>query len=95
MDQTRGEERAETARQNDDSDIIEAAEWDSLQGERQQAANQQGSEGGILQTDLGSSVDQERATEPNRHESVKKGDHIARGDGESPPHPAEKTVTER
>jgi hypothetical protein len=26
---------------------------------------------------------------------VKKGDHIARGDGESPPHPAEKTVTER
>jgi hypothetical protein len=90
MDQTRGEERAETARQNDDSDIIEAAERDSLQGERQQ-----GSEGGILQTDLGSSVDQERATDPNRHESVKKGDHIARGDGESPPHPAEKTVTER
>jgi hypothetical protein len=90
MDRTRGERRAETARQNDDSDIIEAAEDESLKGE-----HQQGSEGGNLQTDLGSAVDRERATDPNRHESVKKGDHIAHGQGESPPHPATEVVTER
>lgn len=90
MDRTRGERRAETARENDDSDIIEAAEDDSLKGQ-----HQQGSQGGNLQTDLGSTVDQERATDPNRHESVKKGDHIAHGQGESPPHPADRVVTER
>lgn len=90
MDRTRGERRAETARENDDRDIIEAAEDDSLKGQ-----HQQGSQGGNLQTDLGSTVDQERATDPNRHESVKKGDHIAHGQGESPPHPADRVVTER
>ena len=90
MDRTRGERRAETARQNDDSDIITAAEEEALKGE-----HQQGSEGGSLQTDLGSAVDQERAIDPNRHESVKKGDHIAHGQGERPPQPAEEVVSER
>jgi hypothetical protein len=90
MDQKRGERRAETARQNDDSGIIAAAEEESLKGEYQQ-----GSEGGGLQTDLGSAVDQERATDPDRHESVKKGDHIAHGQGERPPQPAEEAVSER
>ena len=90
MDQTRGERRAETARQNDDSDIIPAAEEESLKGE-----HQQGSEGGNLQTELGTAVDQERATDPTRHESVKKGDHIAQGQGETPPHRAEEVVSER
>jgi hypothetical protein len=89
MDQTRGECRAETARENDDSDIIDAAEEDYLKGE-----HQQGSEGGSLQTDLGSKVDRERATDPNRHESVKKGEHIAHGQGSIPPHPATEVVTE-
>lgn len=90
MDQTRGERRAETARQNDDSDLIEAAEEESLAG-----ATQQGREGGILQSDLATQAEQDRATDPNAHESVKKGDHIARGEGESPSHPATKVVTER
>jgi hypothetical protein len=90
MDQTRGERRAETARENDDSDIITAAEEESLKGE-----HQQGSEGGNLQTDLGSRVDKERATDPNRHESVKKSEHIAHGQGERPPQPAEEVVSEK
>jgi len=90
MDETRGERRAETAKQNDDSDIFEAAERDSLKGD-----HQQGSEGGSLQTELGSSVDQQRVTDPTAHESVTKGDHIAQGDAESPPHPAEEVVSER
>ena len=90
MDETRGERRAETAKQNDDSDIIEAAEKDSLKGD-----HQQGSAGGDLQIELGSSVDEQRATDPNRHESVTKSDHIAQGDAESPRHPAEKAVSER
>lgn len=90
MDQTRGERRSETARQNDDSDIIEAAEDESLTGE-----HQQGSAGGNLQTDLGSTVDEERATDPNRRESVKKGGHIAHGQGERPPQSATEVVSER
>ncbi len=90
MDRTSGERRAETARENDDSDIIEAAEDESLKED-----HQQGSAGGNLQTDLGSTVDQERATDANRHESVKKGEHIAHGQGERPPQPATDVVWER
>lgn len=90
MTDSRGERRAETAKLNDDSDIIEAANEEAVA-----AAEQQGSEGGNLQRDIGTQADQERATDPNRHESVKKGDHIAHGQGSSPPHPAEEVVTER
>jgi hypothetical protein len=90
MDQTRGERRAETARENDDRDIIEAAEDESLAG-----PTQQGREGGNLQADLATQVEQERATDPNAHESVRKGDHIAHGQGETPPYPATEVVTER
>lgn len=90
MDQTRGERRAETARQNDDSDIIEAVEDEALD-----APAQQGREGGNLQADVATRAEEDRATAPDTHESVKKGDHIAQGHGESPPHPAAKAVTER
>jgi hypothetical protein len=90
MDKTSGERRAETAKQNDDSDIIEAAGEESLP-----PPSQSGSKGGELQTDIGSRVDEERATDPNRRESVKKGEHIAHGQGSTPPHPARHVVTER
>lgn len=90
MAETRGENRAETARRNDDSAIIDKAVEESVGG-----AGQQGSEGGNLQRDVGTQVEQARATDPAAHESVKKGDHIARGDGESPPHPPEHIVTDR
>ena len=90
MTDNRGERRAETARQNDESDIIENAEEESVA-----AAEQQGREGGNLQRDIGTQAEQARATEPEAHESVTKGDHIAHGQGSTPPHPAEKVVTER
>lgn len=80
MAETAGENRAETARRNDDSDIIEEAEEESLQG-----PVQQGSKGGILQRELGTRAETARVRDPAAHESVKKGDHIARGDGEPPP----------
>ena len=88
MTETRGEHRAETAKLNDDSDIIEAANDEA-------APRQQGREGGKLQADLATQAEEARAREPDAHESVTKGDHIAQGDGESPPHPANHVVTER
>ena len=89
MNKTRGERRAETARQTDDGDIIDRA------AEQPAAAGQQGREGGNLQRDIGTQAEEARATEPEAHESVTKGDHIAHGQGSSPPHPAEQVVTER
>lgn len=89
-EKTRGERRAETARQNDDSDIIENAEEQAAT-----ATEQQGREGGNIQRDVGTQAEGARATEPAAHESVTKGDHIAHGQGQSPDHPAEHVVTER
>lgn len=89
MTETRGERRAETAKRNDDSAIIEAADEGSAA-----APEQQGREGGNLQRDLGTQAEQARATDPAAHESVTKGDHIARGQGSSPPRPATEVATE-
>lgn len=88
-DETRGERRAETARQNDDSDIVAAANSEAV------AAAEQGREGGNLQTDVGTQAEKLRATDPDATESITKGDHIAHGQGETPPHPATEVVTER
>ncbi len=88
--QDRSERRAESARRNDDSDIIKAAEKQEVD-----AAEQQGREGGNLQTDVGTQAEKLRATDPDADESVTKGDHIAHGQGETPSHPATKVVTER
>lgn len=90
MGETRGERRAETAKLNDDSDIIQAAKDEALEGQ-----HETGRSGGVLQTDLGTQADEDRATDPNAHESVTKGDHIAHGQGSTPPHPATHVVTER
>lgn len=90
MTEDRGERRTETARQNDDSDIIDKAEREPAG-----AAQQQGREGGNLQTDVGSQAEELRATDPDASEGIAKGDHIAHGQGESPRHPATKVVTER
>lgn len=90
MTTTGGERRAETAKQNDDSDLIEAAGEDSTA-----AARQQGRAGGNLQRDLGTRAEQARTGDPAAHESVTKGDHIAHGQGSSPPRPATEVVDER
>ena len=90
MTETRGERRAETAKLNDHSDLIEAATEESLP-----AQGQQGSAGGELQRDLATQAEEQRVRDPEAHESVKKGDHIAHGQHSDEPHPATKVVTER
>jgi hypothetical protein len=90
MDQGRCESRAETARRNDDSDVIDAAQDEALTGEVHQ-----GQSGGNLQRDLGSQAEQARTTDPAAHRSVKKGDHMAHGQHTAEPHPATEVVTER
>lgn len=90
MTETRGERRAETARRNDDRNIIDEASENSIPAPRQQ-----GSEGGNVQRDVATQAEGKRATDPNAHESIKKGDHIAHGQGETEPHPATEVVTER
>jgi hypothetical protein len=90
MSETRGERRAETAKLNDDSGLIDAAEKEAAEG-----AGQQGSAGGNLQRDIGTQAEKARTTEPEAHESVNKGDHMAHGQHTDEPHPAEHVVTER
>jgi len=90
MNDTRGERRAETARENDDSEIIDAASEEALGG-----TGQQGGSGGNLQADLATQVEQRRVNDPEAHESVTKGDHMAQGQFTDEPHPAEQVVSER
>ena len=89
MTETRGERRAETAKRNDDSGIIEAAIDES------EAAAQRGSGGGNLQRDIGTQAERDQVEDPEAHESVTKGDHRAHGQFSDEPHPATKVVTER
>lgn len=70
MTKTRGEQRAETARRSDDSDIIEAAE---------RAPGQGGSEGGELQRDVASAVEEKQVRDPEAHESRTKEKEIHSG----------------
>jgi hypothetical protein len=91
MTESRGERRAETAKENDDSELIEAAQKEA----RGAAEHQAGAEGGNLQRDVGKQAEEQRATDPDATESITKSDHINHGHGESPPHPPTKVVTER
>ncbi|MBA3835809.1 MAG: hypothetical protein H0X53_08235 [Sphingomonas sp.] len=91
MTETRGDRRAETARQNDDSDIIEAATDDTAAA----AAGQQGRSGGNLQRDVGTQSEHERVSDPEANEGVTKEDDIAHGQRVQAPKPATHVVTER
>ena len=62
--------RTETARDNDDSEMLENAE---------RAPSQQGSAGGNLQRDVGTQSTLERVQDPDAHEGVTKEDDIAHG----------------
>lgn len=90
MTETRGDRRAETARQNDDSDIIEAAIEDT-----DAAGGQQGRSGGNLQRDVGTQSEHERVSDPEANEGVTKEDDIAHGQRVQAPKPATHVVTER
>lgn len=62
--------RTETARLNDDSDMIDAIE---------ETPDQQGRSGGNLNRDIGTQAAQERIDDPDATEGVTKEDMIAHG----------------
>lgn len=66
----RGETRSETARDNDDSELIDRTET---------TPGQQGRSGGDLQTDIGTQASEERVRDPEAREGVTKDDKIAHG----------------
>ena len=74
--------RTDTARDNDDSDIIDRAE---------PTPNQSGSSGGNLQEDVATQAELERVRDPEAHEGVDKQDKIDQREAQ-PKHPADKTV---
>lgn len=74
--------RTETARENDDSDIIDAIEPTPAHG---------GRSGGNLQVDVGTQASLERVRDPEAHEGVDKSDKIAHGEESLTRHPADKT----
>jgi hypothetical protein len=74
--------RTETARDNDDSDIIDRAE---------PAPSQSGSSGGNLQEDIATQAELERVRDPEAHEGVDKQDKIDHQQERVTNHPADKT----
>lgn len=70
--------RAETANQNDDSEIIENIE---------ETPDQQGSSGGNLARDVGTQAAEERVQDPEAHEGVTKADDIAHAQRYAPDRP--------
>ena len=75
-------QRTETAREHDDSDVIDAAE---------PAPNQQGRSGGNLQRDIGTQASLERVRDPDAREGVSKQDKIDHQEETATNHPADKT----
>ena len=67
----RSEQRAETAREHDDSKLID----DNLP-----TPHQEGRSGGNLATDVGTQAAEERVRDPQAHEGVDKADDIAHGE---------------
>lgn len=76
--------RTETARANDDSDILESADT-------QPAPSQGGSSGGNLQEDVATKVELERVRDPEAHEGAEKQDKIDHQQEAPARHPADKT----
>jgi hypothetical protein len=74
--------RTESAREHDDSDIIETAE---------PAPSQGGSSGGNLQEDIATQAELERVRDPEAHEGVDKQDDINHQQRYPARHPADKS----
>ena len=75
--------RTDTARENDDSDLIDRAEPTPSQG---------GSSGGNLQEDIATQAELERVRDPEAHEGVDKQDDINHGQAYSSGQPADKST---
>jgi hypothetical protein len=87
-EETRSDQRAETARRSDDSDIVDgAAEAPGNQ------ASHQGRAGGNLQRDVATLAEERRVHDPEAREGVDKSDDIAHGQRSETRHPAEHVVT--
>ncbi|WP_109809421.1 hypothetical protein [Sphingosinithalassobacter portus] len=67
-------DRTQTARDHDDSNVIDRAEQNSISG------GQQGREGGNIQRDVGTQDALARAADPDTHTRVTKEDEIAHGE---------------
>lgn len=76
--------RTETARENDDSDIIEL-DLAAFQ------PSQSGSSGGNLQEDIATRAELERVRDPDAHQGVDKKDKIDHDQEDQPRHPPDKT----
>lgn len=74
--------RTETARENDDSDIIDRIE---------PTPNQGGTSGGNLQEDIASQAELERVRDPKAREGVAKQDKIDHEEEVPTRHPADET----
>ena len=74
--------RTGTARDNDDSDIIDRAE---------PTPSQSGSSGGNLQEDIATQAELERVRDPEAREGIDKQDKIDHQEESEPRHPADKT----
>jgi len=74
--------RTETAREHDDSEIIDRAEHVPSQG---------GSSGGNLQEDIATQAELDRVRDPEAREGVDKQDKIDHQEERYPRHPADKT----
>ena len=75
--------RTKTARDNDDSDLIDRAEPTPSQG---------GSSGGNLQEDIATQAELDRVRDPEAMEGVDKQDDIDHGQAYSSNQPADKTA---
>lgn len=74
--------RTETARETDDSDLIDRIE---------PTPNQGGSSGGNLQEDIATQAELERVRDPEAHQGVDKQDDIDHAQRYPANHPADKT----
>jgi hypothetical protein len=75
--------RTDTARENDDSEIIDRIEPMPSQG---------GSSGGNLQEDIATQAELERVRDPEVREGIDKQDKIDHQQEAQPRHPADKTA---
>ena len=74
--------RTDTARDTDDSDIVDSVEPTPSQG---------GSSGGNLQEDIATQAELERVRDPEAREGSDKQDKIDHQEESEPRHPADKT----
>jgi hypothetical protein len=90
-DKSRGERRAETARDNDDSEVIDSAQAESAEV----APGQGGRSGGNLQRDIAAQAERRSVDDPAARGRRTKSDEMEHGDFSPAPGSATEVVAER